>query len=243
MISIIILVHNAPMYAKHTLETLRKASFGEEYEVIVLDNKSNFKTRKMLLDMHEKEFIDKMIFMNENTLFAKGNNLAVKLCNVKSKYILLLNSDVEIKNKKWLKELRNLHERGATAFGFCENPPRGDGFCFFIDKDLYEKYKLDEEFEWWWSITRLQAELLSAGYTVTAVLDHDNFLYHYGGKSGKSWKSAKGMNISSMVVENWFGNNKIKKIEKIQEDKNENTNARHLLFNIRHKIKCLRKKK
>lgn len=137
--------------------------------------------------MKQKGYIDKLIFEKENTLFAKGNNTASSLCNTNSDYILLLNSDVEIRDKDWLRILLENHKRGATAYGVCDGNPhtRADGYCFLIDKDLYMKYKLDEQFEWWWSVTKLQAQLLRDGYDVCAIRNHDNLIYHYGGASGK----------------------------------------------------------
>lgn len=216
MISIIILVHNAYHYVKHTLETL-KNTMGVKYEVIVLDNDSEYHTKSKLVKLHEKKYIDKLVMLNENTLFAKGNNIASKLCHPDSKYILLLNSDVEIRNENWLSELLKVHKKGATTLGICEGKPhtRGDGYCFLIDKELYQHYLLDENFEWWWSITKLQALLLNDGYNVTVVKEHSNLLYHYGGKSGNDWKNAKGMEIEQEQVSKWFQRGNIKIIESL----------------------------
>lgn len=66
MISIIMLVHGAPIYAKNTIETLQKTK--EKFELIVLDNASDKKTKKMLLKLQEKGLIDKLIYSKENTL-------------------------------------------------------------------------------------------------------------------------------------------------------------------------------
>ena len=217
MISIIMLSYNAPLYTKHSLMTLKKTE-GVEYEVIVLDNNSKENTKKMLKKMKDRGYIDKLIFEKENTLFARGNNIASLSCDKNSDYILLLNSDVEIRDKDWLKLLLDNHKRGATAYGVCQGNPhtRGDGYCFLIDKDLYLKYKLDENFEWWWSVTKLQAQLLKDGYEVCAIKNHNHLIYHYGGASGKGWMNSKGMNIEGEEVKKWFNKKDISIIETIE---------------------------
>lgn len=236
MVSIIMLVYNAPLYTKHALKTL-KATKGVDYEVIVLDNKSNNFTKRMLTQMHNTGYIDKLIFEKQNTLFAKGNNTASSLCNKDSQYILLLNSDVEIRDQDWLKILLEKHKRGATAYGLCEANPctRGDGYCFLIDKDLYIKYKLDEEFEWWWSVTKLQAQLLKDGYNVTAVRNHESLIYHYGGMSGAGWKNSKGMNTEGEMVKGWFDKNNIEIIDHLEG--NKSTYKKYSSTNVMSKLK------
>lgn len=218
MLSIIILSYNAPLYTWHTLNTLKNASRGYEYEIIVLDNNSKKCTKIILSKLKEKGLIDKLIFEKTNTLFAKGNNTASKYCDKSSKYILLLNSDIEVRDKCWLKYLLKNHKRGTTSYGLCENYPhvRGDGYCILIDKDLYEKYQLDEQFEWWWSVTKLQAQLLNDGYAVTAVKEHETLLHHYGGMSGTAWKNARGMKIEGEEVKKWFRSSEVKIIPKLE---------------------------
>ena len=77
MTSIIILVHNAYDYVKNTIETLQMTK-NKDYEVIVLDNASEKKVQKLLLKLYQEKKIDKLIFSQENTLFAKGNNIAFR---------------------------------------------------------------------------------------------------------------------------------------------------------------------
>ena len=236
MVSIIMLSYNAIEYTKHSLKTLRDNTKNIQYEIIVLDNNSNVKTKDELKKLKEEGYIDKLIFEKENTLFAKGNNIASSYCSDKSKYILLLNSDVEIRNPKWLELLISNYKKGAIAYGVCIAKPhtRADGYCFLIDKDLYKKYKLDEKFEWWWSVTKLQAQLLRDGYNVSAISNHNDILYHYGGMSGKSWKNAKGMEIEGEQVSKWFHGNIVNIIHELPINKNEN--RKYLLFNLYHFI-------
>lgn len=219
MISIIMLVHNAIEYTRNTIETLQGTK--GDWELIVVDNASDKKTRKMLYKLYEMKKINKLLMLDENTLFAKGNNLGSKLCDSKSEKILLLNSDIDIRNKEWLSEMEKRYEKGIFTLGVCENDPhiRVDGYCFMIDKDLYTQYLLDENYEWWWSITKLQAQVLQAGYSVKGVKKCTNLIFHYGGMSGPDFKNAKGMEIEFKKVREWFGNKEIDIIEEI-----DNTN-------------------
>lgn len=214
------LTHNASEFVKHSIVTLKEHTKGVTYELIVLDNNSGIRTRRLLLELQRKGYINKIIFEEHNTLFAKGNNTASRLCSEESEYILLLNSDVEICDDYWLKKLLERHERGAISYGVCEAEPhvRADGYCFLIDKDLYLKYKLDEQFEWWWSVTKLQAQLLRDSYTVKAVREHEGQLIHYGGMSGTAWRNSKGMELEGKEVKSWFDKYNVEIIEKISDD-------------------------
>ena len=184
----------------------------------------------MLCKLKKKGLIDKLIFEKTNTLFAKGNNIASKHCDKESKYILLLNSDIEIRDKYWLKYLQEGHKRGATSYGLCDNYPhiRGDGYCILIDRDLYLKYQLDEKFEWWWSVTKLQAQLLNDGYAVTAVKEHELLLHHYGGMSGNAAGNASGMTIEGIDVKRWFESGEVKVIPKLLVENNRSFNELNL---------------
>lgn len=218
MVSIIMLVHGAYEYTKNTIETLQMTKGN--YELIVLDNDSDCKTKKLLLKLFNKGMIDKLVFSKTNTLFAKGNNIAFKLCSDESDKVLLLNSDIDIRNPYWLQEMLENYEKGILSLGVCEKPPyvRVDGYCFLIDKKLYEKYRLDENFEWWWSITKLQAQVLNEGYKVKGVKDHSNLIFHYGGASGNDFQNSKGMQTDDKDIIKWFNEKNIDIIDKIDND-------------------------
>ena len=188
-ISILILTHNAPAYVKETLETLQLTRRDEEtnFEIIVLDNASDQETRDVLIEQQKLGHIDKLRFSDENTLFAKGNNLAARMSDAEAQYLLLLNSDVRIKREDWLRFLydkKRLGNFAVAAFGCCLTPSRADGYCFLIDRDLYLRIQLDENFPWYWGITKLQASVLSEHKSILAIVNHDKYLLHYGGKSG-----------------------------------------------------------
>lgn len=209
------LTHGAKKYVKIAIDSISQTE-NIDYELVVIDNGSDSSTQRLLRKYHKKGNIQKLCLLNQNYLFAKGNNIAVSMANPKSKYVLLINSDIEIKDPLWLQKILDVHKTGATGLGYIEYEPyRPDGFCFLIDKSLYDRYKLDPNYEWWWSITLLEAQLLEADYTVTAIKEYENILHHFGGKSGDSWINAKGMDIDIQEVIGWFNNRNINVIEKV----------------------------
>jgi len=214
LISIIILTHNAPQYVRITLESLAKTQ-GVEYEVIVLDNASDIETQELLWELKKKGLIDKLIFEKVNTFFAKGNNLAFNFCSENSKYVLFLNSDVEIISPNWLSEMLKLHTKGATSLGLAvsiEGRDFADGYCILFDKELYNKHKLDEKYEWFYAMAKTEALLLKDGYDVKAVKDHDHLLRHFGGKSGDAFKNAKNTEGLDYLYDKWLSKCKKKAI-------------------------------
>lgn len=218
-VSILMLTHNAKKYVKKSILSLKKKTVNVDYELIVLDNNSNFFTKKLLKNLKNKGYIDKLIMNPVNDLFAKGNNLASKKADRDSKYYLLLNSDIEIKSDDWLSKLIKHHPSngGVSSFGaVLSKPVRADGYCLLIDKYLFDKYKLNENFAWWWGVTQLEANVLKEQKEIYAVVNHEEYLHHYGGKSGKGYKDAQGLNINIEDVIEWFDNNEIKLIDKLK---------------------------
>ena len=215
LVSIIILVYNAPLLTLQTLLTLKKTK-NIDYEVIVVDNNSGFITKIILQLLFYFNYIGKLITSKENTYFAKGNNIGASYCEAKSKYCLLLNSDIKIINPNWLSLMLKNHKYGITSIGICnKNTPiaRCDGYCFLIDKDLYDKYKLDENYKWWYSITKLQAQVLNhKNCFVGGCEDDSTLIKHYWGGSGKAFKKVL-TRLPEKELESWFSNT----INKFQE--------------------------
>lgn len=217
IIYICILVHNAPKYVwktlnsicKYTKKDLKGSGVNFKVKIMVLDNASKIKTRTLLLFCKLFRYINKLHFSSENLLFAGGNNKLVStLPRPNSQdYVLLLNSDIEVKNGEWLENLLKLmnEDIGAVSYGACLNDPiRADGYCILIRRKLFDKYMMDESFQWFWSMTKLEANILSDGYNIIAIKDHEDMLHHFGGKSGTSWQGAKGMDVEMDDVLSWF---------------------------------------
>jgi hypothetical protein len=209
-IAILMLTYNAPRYVIKTLWTLRMTQ-GVDFELICVDNASRWKTRVVVMLAYWFGWIDRLCLSRRNTLFAGGNNLAAKLATSEATHFLLLNSDIEIRRSDWLLTLVECHRPGLTSFGVVEGSPvdRLDGYCLLIDREIYEKYQLDEAFQWYWAVTRLQALALVDGYAVQGFAEHEEYLHHFGGKSGPGFVGAKGMDTESQKVIGWFADRKI----------------------------------
>jgi glycosyltransferase involved in cell wall biosynthesis len=205
-VAILMLTHNAPDFVETSIRSLRAKTAAVSYELIVVDNASEAPTRELVQALDAAGLIDVLQLSAYNSLFAEGNNMASRLASPGTTHFLLLNSDIEIKDAGWLQYLLNKHRQGITAFGAVMfEPVRADGYCLLIDADLYRAAPLDEKFQWWWAVTKQQADLLRQGYSVQAYGEHEKFIHHFGGKSGDHWKTAAGMDTPQAEVLGWFG--------------------------------------
>jgi glycosyltransferase involved in cell wall biosynthesis len=203
--SILMLTYNAPEYVRISIDSVHERTEGVDYELVVVDNASDQPTRGLVQELAAQGKIDRLELSPVNTLFAGGNNLAARYASENATHFLLLNSDIEIKSPNWLTHLHHIHQRGITTYGVATSPARVDGYCLLIDADLYRERLLCEDHQWWWSVTKLQADLLADGYTVQGLGEHEQYLHHFGGKSGDAFKNAKGMDVSRREVLSWFG--------------------------------------
>lgn len=214
-VSIVVLVHNGLEHFQHLLETLPLTE-DVEYELVVVDNASDVRTRDFLVESFADGIIDRLCLLQENRLFAEGNNIGASMCSRDSKYVLLLNSDVIVRDGRWLRALLEVHRPGATAYGYVEAPwPRADGYCILFELDTYLQYGLPEEHEWWWAMTRLEADLLRDGFTVRAVKNHSEVIHHVGGGSGDGYRGARGMDVSPDEVRGWFSGRRVEVIDSL----------------------------
>jgi GT2 family glycosyltransferase len=217
LVSLVVVTHGAFSYVRRLLRSLKRTR-GVPYELVIVDNRSPSLLRAYLALAAIRGRVQRLCLLERNTLFAPANNIGAAATNRSSRYLLLLNSDTEVRDPRWLARLLELHERGATSYGFVKSGPvpRADGYCLLIDRDLYLTYGLDEEFEWFWSVTKLQAELLKAGFAVRAVRQHDHLLYHFGGgSSGRDvTRQAKGMRVPRKEVAGWFAGHSVEVIDR-----------------------------
>jgi hypothetical protein len=139
-----------------------------------------------------------------------GCRIAARKAADDSTHFLLLNSDVKIKDPNWLSDLLAVHKPGITAYGVVENPLRVDGYCLLVDADLFRKTWYDEKHQFYWANTKFQAALLAQGYSVQGFAEHEKYLHHFGGKSGKDFKSANGLVLPPYEVTGWFNGKKIR---------------------------------
>lgn len=98
--SIIILTYNNFLYTKECIESIRKYTDKNTYEIKVVDNNSSDETVSWL--KMQKDL--KIIYNKENIGFPKGVNAGIKKAQ-KENDILLLNNDT-IVTSNWLKNLK-----------------------------------------------------------------------------------------------------------------------------------------
>ena len=217
LVSLVVVTHNAFPYVRKLLRSLRRTR-GVAYEVVVVDNHSKPLLRAYLALQAIRGRIQRLCLLERNTWFAQANNIGAAASSRSSRHVVLLNSDTEVRHPDWLARLLELHEGGATSYGFVTTGPvpRADGYCLLVDRELYLAYGLDERFEWFWGVTKLQAELLKAGHRVRAVREHDHLLYHFGGKSSDKavTRKAKGMKVDRKDVAAWFAGHSVDVIER-----------------------------
>lgn len=216
-VCIVVVGYNAFRYSLQMLRSLRQ-TVEVSYEVVVVDNNSGPATRLLWMVGKWERRIQRLALLGENTFFAEGNNIGVSLSSRRTTHVLLLNSDTKILDPRWLRKMLDVHERGATGLGYVKTQPwpRADGYALLVDKDLYEAFGgLDEAYQWYWSVTGLEARLLTAGYRVAAVEDHATLLLHAWGKSGKSFMKAKTAEHDHELVRSWFHGKSVQVIDRL----------------------------
>ena len=217
-VAIVIVTYNALRYCRITLHSLRRTR-GVRYDVIVVDNRSRLPTRLFLAWEALRGRITRLVLLERNTMFSPANNVGAAVAGRGCTHVLLLNSDVEIRDSRWLTKLLAVHRRGATSYGAPKTPAGvvAGGYCLLVDADLYRERKLDEELPWWWSVSKLQASLLCDGFSVRAVADHDDQVVHFGGKSGPPPPGAWRDLPSPEEVRSWFGGHAVEVLERVPE--------------------------
>jgi len=111
--SIIILTYNNLMYNNKCVDSIRKYTKEDSYEMIVVDNNSTDGTREWLMEQNDI----KAILNDENVGFPKGCNIGIAAAD-KENDILLLNNDTVV-TPRWLDNLKTCiysdDKVGATA--------------------------------------------------------------------------------------------------------------------------------
>ncbi|WP_195953293.1 glycosyltransferase family 2 protein [Clostridium saudiense] len=98
--SIVILSYNNLNYTKQCIESIRKYTSNENYEIIVIDNNSNEETTNWL----KLQYDIKLQLNTTNNGFPGGCNDGIKFANPMND-ILLLNNDIVV-TKNWLTNLK-----------------------------------------------------------------------------------------------------------------------------------------
>ncbi len=101
--SVIVLNYFGEKVIEDTLNSLLSLNYPKNrYEIIVVDNNSQDNSQE-ILTKYSKDYRNiKLVFLNKNLGFSKGNNIGIK--KAKGEFVALLNTDCVVE-KNWLKEL------------------------------------------------------------------------------------------------------------------------------------------
>ncbi len=109
-VSVIILNYNTFDLTCNCIRSILSKTVGCSYEIIVVDNRSSEKDAKEFL----KLFPDIVLVENSaNVGFARGNNIGIEKAS--GAYILLLNSDTELKNNAIALCFQSLRKNSQVA--------------------------------------------------------------------------------------------------------------------------------
>lgn len=214
-VSIVILNYFHPEIIDVCLRTL-DITEGVDYEVIVVNNGSDETGLAKLVELQEKEYIDKLITPGENLLFSVGNNLGVSHANPESEYILLLNSDVGFLRPDWLGKQLAWMEGHAhyepSIWGLCPTivkpgrldivsigwshdatvlpgNARPEGWCLLIRKHLWQD--MSPDFPWLYGMDEMLTNVIrQTGARCGVLSQYAKYLIHAEGMSGKSHVAA-----------------------------------------------------
>lgn len=234
-VSIIILNWNTLSWLKKCVESI---AFSDmiglpQIEVIIVDNGSTEEGTKEYI----KEHSDKHIFNENNLGFAKGNNQGSEIAE--GEYLCFLNSDTIVTNG-WLNDLLNTYESnpkcGAVGplgntqcriiqgklYQYTQYIGQTDrdtkvnflsGFCILIKKELFDKIKWSEEFEYGlFEDNLLSEQLKKLGYELW--ISANSYVIHpYPSRSFSN------NNLNYEDLYNTNQQNFVEKIKEIQNDK------------------------
>jgi hypothetical protein len=98
-VSIILLTYNQLDYTKECFNSIIEKTAYPNYEIIIVDNKSQDDTPNYLRTIQSEYKNVKVILNEENYGFAKGNNIGINACD--GDYIILLNNDTVV-TRGWI---------------------------------------------------------------------------------------------------------------------------------------------
>lgn len=151
-VSVIIVNYNTKKLLRSCLESIRMFTKSIDYEIVVVDNASNDGSVEFVKEYKNGKSI-KLIENRKNLGFAKANNMGIKVS--RGRYIVLLNSDTEIRDNlfkkmyNWMEENKNIgissckliypNGRVQSAGGFSPNLIRVFSWMIFQDLPFIDK--------------------------------------------------------------------------------------------------------
>ncbi|MDR2395566.1 MAG: glycosyltransferase [Endomicrobium sp.] len=116
--SIIIVTYNNLKFTKKCVNSIFKRTMYPNYEIIIIDNKSNDGSKKYLTKLAKRYGNVKFIQNNENLGFAKANNIGLQQAS--GDYIVLLNNDTIVMHG-WLSGFIRHLSKGRRIVGAVTN--------------------------------------------------------------------------------------------------------------------------
>lgn len=120
------------------VDSLVKLENNEKVNIVIVDNASPNGTGKILEEKYYKKDNISVILLNENIGFAKGNNVGYTFAKKRgADYIVILNSDTEIRQTNFVNKIIKLYEKNNYEIlgpdiidleGKQQNPHRDKGF-------------------------------------------------------------------------------------------------------------------
>jgi len=98
-VSIIMVTYNNKEYTELCIENLLEKTAYPNYELIIVDNASCDETKDYLNSLKERKSIIKVIFNENNSGFAKGNNKGISIAE--GEYLIFINNDI-IVTRGWV---------------------------------------------------------------------------------------------------------------------------------------------
>lgn len=112
--SVIVLNYFGENVILNTIKSLLRLNYPKDgFEIIIVDNNSQDKSRLILNKVAKSARNIKLIFLNKNLGFSKGNNVGIKAA--KGEYVALLNNDCVV-DRNWLSELVKTVEKDKKIF-------------------------------------------------------------------------------------------------------------------------------
>jgi hypothetical protein len=113
--SIVILSFNRLPYLRTTLASLRQTTARDDYELIVVDHGSRDGSAEALRAHAGEGLIDKLILCADNRGTSAGYNLGFASANPSTRYLIKLDSDIQILTPGWLSRFEAFFEAVPDA--------------------------------------------------------------------------------------------------------------------------------
>lgn len=109
----VILHYMAEEMTKECVDKLLSLFKGQDIFVVIVDNASSNGSGKNLESYYQNSAEVKVILSEENSGFAKGNNLGFDYLkqNYNSDFMIVMNNDVIISDSDFLKKINDIHEK------------------------------------------------------------------------------------------------------------------------------------